>query len=116
MNLVWVFYLIGALENFLLIFGGVFGISVTTIFLCCIFMGMSSEDEKAHFIKVSKGGAICAAVSLPFLLFLPSQETAYTMLAAYGVEEIISSERVQAVGGKSLELIEQFLDEKLKAE
>jgi hypothetical protein len=36
------------------------------------------------------------------------------MLAAYGVEEIVDSERVQDIGGKSLQLIEQTLDKYLE--
>ena len=44
-------------------------------------------------------------------IFVPSKETAYTMLAASGVESIVTDERVQQLGGKSLDVIEQWLDE-----
>ena len=35
------------------------------------------------------------------------------MLAAYGVEEIVTNDRVQELGGKSLDLLEKTLDEYL---
>lgn len=78
--------------------------------------GASCGDESAA--KAYKIGASCAKTSaliMAFCLFfstlLPSKETAYTMLAASGVESIVTDERVQQLGGKSLDVIEQWLDE-----
>jgi hypothetical protein len=40
----------------------------------------------------------------------PNQKTAYQILAAYGVDQAVASEYVQRVAPKSLELLEDFLD------
>lgn len=51
---------------------------------------------------------------------IPSKETAYKMLAAYGVEQTViaakDSEYVQRMAGKSLKLIEQTVDKYLSEE
>lgn len=44
-------------------------------------------------------------------VFIPSKETAYVMVAAYGVEGIVTDDRVQQLGGKSLDVIEKWLDD-----
>jgi hypothetical protein len=35
----------------------------------------------------------------------------YTMLAAYGVQEIVTNPKVQELGGKSLDVLEKAMDE-----
>jgi len=45
---------------------------------------------------------------------IPEKDTAYKMLAAYGVTELAQNERVQELGGKSLEVLEQAMDKYLK--
>ena len=47
---------------------------------------------------------------------LPTKNTAYTMLAAYGVTEVAQSERVQELAGNSLELLNQKIGSYLKQE
>lgn len=47
--------------------------------------------------------------------FIPSERVSYTMLAAYGAENLLSSARMQGIADNSLKLIEQtigkYLDE-----
>lgn len=50
-----------------------------------------------------------------FLLCIPNQDTAYKMLAAYGVEAVATSEAAQRLAPKSLELLEATIDNQLKA-
>lgn len=60
------------------------------------------------FLKIS--GVACIS-SLILSIVVPSKETAYVMIAASGVEAIVSDERVQQLGGKGLDVIEKWLDE-----
>ncbi len=56
-------------------------------------------------------------ICLPLLLvfsFIPNKQTAYTMLAAYGVTELAQNERVQELGSKSLEVIEKAMNQYLE--
>lgn len=61
--------------------------------------------------KMFKYSAFSFATLLLLSVIIPSKETAYVMVAAYGVEGIVSDERVQQLGDKSLDVIEQWLDE-----
>lgn len=47
-------------------------------------------------------------------VIIPSKDTAYKMLAAYGVESLVSNPEVQKLGGKSLDVINKAMDDYLK--
>ena len=118
--LVLVIYLISLLEGLinLLILVGVLGSAAW--FLCSVFFFVCPyEDEKENFKVIAKKTKhsvwfIVAAV------LLPSKDTAYQMLAAYGVQEAYvtatESGEVQRIASKSLKLIEATLDEHIKEE
>lgn len=46
--------------------------------------------------------------------FIPDRDTAYTMLAAYGVQEVAQMPQVQATASKSLEVLNKAMDQYLK--
>lgn len=47
---------------------------------------------------------------------VPEKDTAYKMLAAYGVESIVTHPEVQKLGGKSLDVLNKAMDEYLQEE
>lgn len=51
-------------------------------------------------------GIICAFL----LIFVPTEKTAYTMVGAYAAQKVAENEKVQAMSGKVLTIIEQKLD------
>jgi glucan phosphoethanolaminetransferase (alkaline phosphatase superfamily) len=53
-------------------------------------------------------------IMLTLSTLVPSKETAYKMLAAYGVESLVTNPEVQKLGGKSLDVINKAMDEYLK--
>ena len=73
------------------------------------------EDHKSYS-KIPKQKRFWVAIFLGILLcnILPDKETSYVLLAAYGVQEIASNDKVQELGGKSLEVLEKAMDEYLK--
>ena len=57
------------------------------------------------------------SVTIPLIvgnLLVPSKDTMYTMLAAYGVQTAAENENVQQFAGKSLEVLEKAMDEYLE--
>ena len=57
---------------------------------------------------------LLVCVMLTLAVLLPTKETAYTMLAAYGVESIVTNDKVQEFGGKSLDVINKAMDNYLQ--
>lgn len=45
---------------------------------------------------------------------IPNKDTCYAMLAAYGVESIVTNPEVQKLGGKSLDVLNKAMDEYLE--
>ena len=64
--------------------------------------------------KVVKRLAITAAFCLTLLTFLPSEETAYTMVGAYAVQAVATHPATVETSEKVLKLINNKLDEHLK--
>jgi len=68
---------------------------------CCIWV-----KSKRNWVGVFVLGLLANLV--------PDKETSYVLLAAYGVQEIASNDKVQELGGKSLEVLEKAMNEYLK--
>jgi len=51
-----------------------------------------------------------AVVSFWFLILIPTEKTAYTMVGAYAAQKVAENEKVQQMSGKVLTIIEQKLD------
>lgn len=51
-----------------------------------------------------------AIISAWVLIFLPTEKTAYTMVGAYAAQKVAENDKVQAMSGKVLTIIEQKLD------
>lgn len=54
----------------------------------------------------------CMPLAIAFL-FTPNKDTMYTILAAYGVQQVAENENVQEFAGKSLDVLEKAMDEYL---
>ena len=126
MELALLIYAIGILNSF----GGLFGwLAVVTAFILPIYLALEAmfmadnppTDEEAKEIKkrVTKNAKIgigCFVLLCSLNILLPDEETSYTMLAAYGVQEVVTNEKVQNVASDSVALIEQEIGEYLEKE
>lgn len=125
MNLALIVYFIGVLSTEGYLFG--WGIA-----LCILIIGIRMvatiniyEASRSHrevaeellnsISKITKPILITAVVMVIYGFFMPSKETAYTMLAAYGVETAVTNPNVQRVASKSLEVLESYMDEYQKS-
>lgn len=57
---------------------------------------------------------VVGGISSAMNMVVPSKDTAYKMIAAYGVTEIMQTDKAKRLGGKSLEVLEKVMDEYLK--
>lgn len=116
--LVLFIYLIGTLEGlvFLLSVVGVFG-SVAWI-ICSLFSVICPDEGDREVLSSCAKKTKHTVWLLLAAILLPSKDTAYQMLAAYGVQEAYvaatESEDVQRIASKSLKLIESTLDEHME--
>lgn len=116
-NLVWIIYLIDVFCD------GMSGLGFVLILLFALsaacygslmFLELSGEDELT--IKVFERAPIKSVlVATSCLLFassfIPSKETAYKMLAAYGVVEVAENENVQELMGDGMDILKATLKE-----
>ena len=74
-------------------------------------------EDRAQFLLVYRSlWPLKTFVILMIFLsvILPSKDTAYKMLAAYGIESLVTNPEVQKLGGKSLDVINKAMDDYLK--
>ena len=118
MNLAIFFYLADVLENFSQGLTIVFTAWLVMLVMALIFFPV--WQDMVDDFTLPKKGLKWSIIGLPSLLlvasFLPSKSTMYTMAAAYGVQSVAENPNVQRVAGKSLQVLEDKLDEYLKAE
>ena len=107
MNLPLVIYLIGLADSLkcITLTLSLFGIlSLFYYFLCY------EELSKLPVFK-AVNRIYCAITIVCIVGFIvPSKETAYTMLAAYGVQEALQTDEAKRIGSKSFQLLEQTLN------
>jgi hypothetical protein len=60
--------------------------------------------------KWIKRGVITGFIFSIVLVFIPTEKTAYTMVGAYAAQKVAENDKVQAMSGKVLTIIEQKLD------
>jgi len=118
MSLVWIIYLINVVASISVVLGIVFFISVAILVVggigAVVFSDFEGSTTSEVLKKVLKPSLIVAIVVGSVGNFVPDKKTAYTMLAAYGIEGLSGSEEAMRLGKKSLKLIEQELDSYLK--
>lgn len=124
MSLAWIIYFIDVLcDNKGLGFIGFLG---CVMWFCGFIVSMSSGmcregergyDDSQQFLLIYKKllpVKVLVATLLLYNIFIPSKDTAYKMLAAYGVESIVTNDKVQELGGKSLDVLNKAMDDYLK--
>lgn len=115
MSFALIVYLIGMLESasdLLALAGFMCFVGVLSSVAAMVFADDEDNQELLNAGKKTLKAFVIAWLSVAALsLVIPTKETAYIMLAASGVESIVTDERVQQLGGKSLDAIEQWLDE-----
>lgn len=116
MELALVIYLIGVAGVFNLdVIFFTLALSALLILMYVLLMADVKTDEEwseGLFALIKK--LVAANVMVAALVILtPDKETSYAMLATYGVQTVAESEQVQEVAGKSLRVLEKYMDEYL---
>lgn len=100
-------------------------ISVITILVFTIWFssaGLYDKEANAHWgreedykfgVKWIKRCTIALTVFIVTAIFVPSKKTYLFMVGTHALEEIATNERVQATAGKTLDLLDQYLDKML---
>ena len=111
-NLVWAIYFIDTLtsEGGHALAGSLIIMSVSLLYVVGKF---DSDMPDFHLIMPIKSLITLGALLCIYGAIMPSKDTAYKMLAAYGVTEIAQNEEVQRLSGKSLQVLEKAMDEYL---
>lgn len=97
------------------------GAFFTSMIMLCAAVGIgnfiywidsySPSEEKVAGIRKRLWKAFWVAiVSAWFLILLPTEKTAYTMVGAYAAQKVAENDKVQQMSGKVLTIIEQKLD------
>lgn len=106
-------------------------LGVTLLMACGAAFGffglwyLTETDEKSYYSpqlnrERKENGVMCKkymkrafwtglAVSI-FMILLPTEKTAYTMVGAYAAQKVAENDKVQQMSGKVLTIIEQKLD------
>ena len=116
MSLPIIIYLIGIFETLIGVFIGICGVLVVVIpFSLCIYSdaGLDEKETRSIALRVCLGAIKALVCSVFILIILPSEDTSYKILAAYGVEAIATSQTAQNLAPKSLELLELTIDKHL---
>ena len=124
MSLVWVIYLIDVICQpwvgvGILTFGGTLVCAGLTVGSCFTTdkQELFSDDEAFRLFlrKPVWKKLMIFGISILFLSnFIPERDTAYKMLAAYGVEEAIKLPQVRGVADKSFQVLNKAMDDYLK--
>lgn len=121
MTLAWIIYFIDVLcDNdgiglftFMTTFLWVIGFVVSVMATMC-----GDDDQEAiKYLKFYKSMwpiKLVACLLIVYGILIHSKDTAYKMLAAYGVESIVTNDKVQELGGKSLDVLNKAMDDYLK--
>lgn len=72
-----------------------------------------AEWSEGFFALIKKLVAVNVMVAA-LVILTPDKETSYAMLAAYGVQTVAESEQVQEIAGKSLRVLEKYMDDYLE--
>lgn len=128
MELAFIIYLVEVILPAIAKFTGILGVCLLFfgVFVLCIVnwfrLDYCSHDEEEHIkeniSKAFKNTKLYVVSGL--LLFvnalIPSKETSYVMIAAYGVQSVVQNERVQEFAGNSLSVLEKYMSDYLKEE
>jgi flagellar basal body-associated protein FliL len=118
MSLMWIIYLADSLTpakgTLMLLLLSVLLMVLATALIIIMRVGDSDEEEYQKAKKPYK--YFCVFVGVIFLYYnlVPSKETVYKMLAAYGVEKVAENPDVRRLAGRSLDVLEKAMDSYVK--
>ena len=116
MSLAFIIYLAGISSSISAAFAWTVVLLTVGYAIWWILKGFSViENTKNPLPKPSKWIPILAFVCLVSSALTPDKQTIYTMIAASTVEDIVSSPKVQELGGKSLEVLNKAMDDYLSS-
>jgi hypothetical protein len=111
MDLIWIIYLMDVVTTN----GGYGAISFCLAAGIVVIYLIRYLNDCPEIGKRALAPLISSAVVFAILqLVLPTKDTAYKMLAAYGVTEIDKTDEAKRLGSKSIEVIEKVMDDYLK--
>lgn len=118
-NLIWVIYLIDVLTQpmkglaIMLVVLFIVGLVLHVVYSLC------DTSEAAHrsdidFIRMYKSLPVKTVTIVSFVIlllsnFIPSKDTAYKMLAVYGVSEVAKSDNVKELMGDGMDILKLTL-------
>ena len=114
MDLMWILYWIDVLGGVSKHAGGVAAAFILLGGLAVAFLYDCLLNEKKPIKGVLLPYTSISIVLLLIAVFAPSKSTMYQMLAVKGLTDLSENEKVQELGGKSLEVLEKAMDDYLK--
>jgi hypothetical protein len=72
------------------------------------------EKNIKNIFRIIKTTLAVGVVACILAVLLPSQKTFVAMIAGGAVQEVVTSDKAKEIGGKSLDLLNKWLDEKLE--
>ena len=113
MSLAFIIYLAGIVKDVCAL---LFITAVVLLTMYYFWLNDWLESSRDTNTKPPKSLAITGFLLLLIVGLTPDRETLYTMVAAYTVQDIAQSPKVQELAGKSLEVVNKAMDEYLKAD
>jgi len=77
------------------------------------FMDIEEGESTVKDSKLIKNAFVIAIISALFVIFVPNEKTYLTMVGVDGLEKIVTNDAAKEIGGKTLDLVNKYLDEKL---
>jgi hypothetical protein len=74
------------------------------------------EKHIKNVFRIIKATLAVGVTACLLAVLLPSQKTFVAMIAGGAVQEVVTSEKAKEIGGKSLDLLNKWLDEKLESD
>jgi hypothetical protein len=113
MELALIIYLVDAVDNLKhMAFAVLIFLSTAAVFAPMLLAVLEIEIQPV-WQKISRAVTYSLIASVLVIVFVPSQKTAYTMLAAYGVQHVAENPQVQELAGDSLKVLNKAMKEYL---
>ena len=90
-------------------------VALAIVYICSGFYNPDEDevDDARNCKKALKTSVIICAVSVLVATFVPSKQTYLFMVGGNALEEIAKNEKVQERAGKTIDLLDQYLEKKL---
>jgi hypothetical protein len=111
-ELFWLIYIAGVIGDVKLLLALAAFLGFLAWFAC--FTYPIFGDKKAQATKIGKILLSIGVIAALIATLTPSQKTFVAMIAGGAAQQIVQSDRAQELGGKTLDVLNQWLDEKLE--